>query len=115
MLLPEKRILEKYPRVKFFNETVLIQCFNKIKPWLDIETLCGYLMQYGVIKDSEDIELVTSPYYKPQDRMNSLIKLMERSGRRGFIAFYIGLNESAEECRGHADAVAVINQHGMYS
>ena len=107
-----EEILEKYPKGKYINKLIIFNCFATIKPWLDMELLSDYLSKYGIIKNSEDMELVTSPYYKPHDRMTSLLKLMERSGRSGFLAFYVGLNESAEESRGHADAVAEINRHG---
>ena len=72
-------------------------------------------MKYGVIKNSEDMELITSPYYTPQDRMTSLMKVLERSGEKGFLAFYAGLNETAESSMGHADAVKEINCHSKHN
>ncbi len=66
-------------------------------------------MKHGVVRNSEDMELVTSPHYEAQDRMAFMVSMLERSGRYGFLAFYAALNESAEEARGHRDALAEIN------
>jgi len=92
----------------------VFKCYIKIKQWLDLNLMSGYLMKYGVVRNSEDMELITSPYYTPQDRMTSLMKVLERAGKKGFLAFYAGLNETAENSRGHADAVKEIDCYGKY-
>jgi len=66
-------------------------------------------MKYGVLRNSEDMELLTSPHYKCQDRMAFMIAALERSGRYGFLAFYSALNESTEEASGHRHALMEIN------
>ncbi len=105
-------ILKKYPRAASFDKVVLFQCFRRIKPYLNLEDLCEYLMEYNVITNTEDRELLTSSYRLVPEKMTSLIKLLERAGAYGFAACYASLKESSEQDRGHAEVVYIIDQHG---
>ncbi len=48
----------------------------QIKHLLDENLLYEYLMEYGIVRSGEDMELITSSYYKPEDRISSLFDIV---------------------------------------
>ena len=94
------------------DHDIFFHCFTKIRPWLDLSTLAIYLTKYGVVTRSDDMLALTSPYLTPQDKMNSLMQLVERAGSDGFMFLYMCLRESSTECRGHEDAVRELDHCG---
>lgn len=110
-----EEFFDEHPKAKNIDQNIFFKSFPIIKPWLDLDILSDYLMKYGMIKNTEDMELITSPYFKLQDKMTSLLKMVERTGRKGYIFFYMCLQESSAKSRGHEDAVAVLDRYGMYA
>lgn len=104
--------LEEHPDTKFIDQDVFRACFSRIKDWLDMSVLVGYMMKYGLLKTAGDMEELTSSYYKPQDRLNSLMKMAEAGGNDGFMLLYMCLRESASEAGGHKDAVKELDHYG---
>ena len=94
------------------DHDIFFHCFTKIRPWLDLSALAIYLTKYGVVTRSDDMLALTSPYLMPQDKMNSLMQLVERAGSDGFMFLYMCLRESSTECRGHEDAVRELDHCG---
>ena len=91
---------------------VFYTCYSKIQPWLDLSLLAKYLTKYGIVKNAEDMYALTSSYVYPQDRNNSLMKLVEEAGPDGFMFLYMCLRESSVEHIGHQDAVAELDHYG---
>lgn len=108
-----KDFLDENPDVYFVDRLVFFSCFTKIRPWLDLDLLATHLTKYGVVKNGDDMKALTSSYLMPQDKMNSLIKLVEEAGSDGFMLLYMCLRESSESI-GHQDAVQELDYHGMY-
>lgn len=82
----------------------------QIKHLLDENLLYEYLMEYGIVRSGEDMELITSSYYKPEDRISSLFDIVEREGSKGAAAFITALEKS-----GHQEALVIIKQHGEWN
>ena len=93
------------------NKIVFFQCFRKIRPYLHLDSLCSLLWQNGVIKKIDDYDMIKSHSHLPKDKLILLIEILERSGQRGFNAFYHSLKEYALECRGHEDVIDIIKEH----
>lgn len=91
---------------------VFYACFVTIRPWLDLPTLSLYLTKYGVVKNADDMRALTSSYFQPQDKMNSLIKVVEEAGSDGFMFLYMCLKETSETNIGHKDAVQELDHYG---
>ena len=108
-----KDFLDENTELHFVDQDVFFTCFAKIRPWLDLDSIAIYLMKYGVVKNGADMEDLTSSFLKPQDRINSLIRIVEKSGSDGFMFLYMCLRETSEENRGHEDAVTELDHHGM--
>ena len=105
-----REFLEKNPQLKYVDKEVFYSCFHEIKPWIDLSILIGYLMKYDLVQSSDDMYILTSSFFPPQDKFNSLVKTVEAAGQGGFMLLYICLKESASETRGHeAAAVALEN------
>jgi len=104
--------LEEHPGETYVNRDTFLSCLHMIRPWMDISVLARYLMKYGVVKNSEDMEVLTSSYLKPQDRFNSLIRMVEQVGKDGFMLLYMCLKESSVETKGHGDAAAELQRYG---
>ena len=64
---------------------------------------------------ADDMELLTSPYFEPQQRRNSLLRLVNEAGSDGFMLLYMSLRESSEANPGHKDAVNELDCCGEYS
>ena len=107
-----KDFLNENPGVHFVDSRVFFSCFTKIRSWLDLDLLAAYLTKYHVVKNGDDLKALTSSYLNPQDKMNSLIKLLEEAGSDGFMFLYICLRESSHESLGHKAAVQELD-HGM--
>lgn len=107
-----KDFLEENKGVHFVDHEVFFHCFVKIRPWLDLSTLANYLTKYGVVTRGDDMLALTSPHLTPQDKMTSLIQLVEKAGSDGFMFLYMCLRDSSEECRGHNDAVRELDHYG---
>lgn len=108
---PVKVFLKEHPDIEYVDQRVFFACYSKIKPWLNHSVLVGYLMKYGLVQSSDDMELLTSSFYKPQDRETSLIRMAENVVD-GFMLLYMCLFESGEEHMGHVDAVSELNHCG---
>ena len=107
-----KDFLNENPGVHFVDSRVFSSCFPKIKPWLNLELLAPHLYEYGVAKNAGDMDALTSSYFKRQDKMNSLIKLLEEAGSDGFMFLYMSLKASSDESLGHQNTVREMD-HGM--
>ena len=107
-----KDFLEEHPDIKFVDREIFYACLHRIKPWLDVSVLGGYMMKYDLLKTSGNLEELTSSYFKPQDRLNSLVKIVEAGGSNGFMLFYMCLRESISEAGGHEDAVKELDHYG---
>ena len=94
------------------DRDVFFHCFTKIRPWLDLSTLAIYLTKYGVVTRSDDMLALTSPNLTQQEKVNSLIQLVEKAGSNGCMFLYMCLRESLTECRGHEDAVRELDHYG---
>jgi hypothetical protein len=105
--------LNKNSDIHFVDHAVFTLCFPMIRPWIDLSALSDYLYQYGVVKDGDDMQLLTSSYFKPQDKMNSLIQLVEEAGSDGYMLLYMSLRESSVDNPGHKDAVEELDRCGM--
>jgi hypothetical protein len=102
------------PEVPHIDHQVFKSCYPKIKPWFDLSLLASYLFKYGVVKNSSDMYVLTSSHLPPQDRNNSLVKLVEEAGPDGFMLLYMSLRDSSTESIGHQDAVQELDHHGMF-
>jgi hypothetical protein len=111
---PVKEFLDEHPDIKFIDREIFFACFHQIKPWLNISTLVGYMMKYGLVKTSSDMEELTSSYFKPQDKINSLMRMVEANGTNGCMLLYMCLKESSTEAKGHEDAIKELNHCGKY-
>ena len=107
-----REFLQEHPDLNFIDKDTFFSCFHKIRSWLDLSVLVGYLMKYDLVKSSTDMETLTSAYLRPQDRLNSLVKMVEVAGEGGFMLLYMCLRESSEEVRGHESAVAELEHCG---
>ena len=107
--------MKDHPDINYVNKEVFYHCYYKIKPWLDFHILCPYLMKYQIVNDSNDIECITGRWIQPQDRMNSLIRMIERGGTNGFMVLYICIYETSKETNGHADAIKELDKIGISS
>ncbi len=94
------------------DKRIFYSCYHKIKPWIDISVLVGYLMKYNIVQSVDDMEELTSSYFKRQDRLNSLLRMVEKGGNDGYMLLYICLRESCVEAVGHNDVVAELNCGG---
>ena len=90
-------------------------CYCEIKPLLNLDSLSGYLLKYGIASGYADMEALTSPYFKLQDRLNSFVRLVEEAGDRGFKLLYVCLVESADDAVGHVDVLRKLNNAGTYT
>lgn len=97
------------------DHKVFFSCFARIRYWLDLPTLAIYLTKYGVVKNGDDMEALTSSFLMPQDKINSLVRVVEEAGTDGFMFLYMCLRESSSESKGHEDAVKELDHHGMQS
>ena len=104
--------MKDHPDINYVNKEVFYHCYYKIKPWLDFHVLCPYLMKYQIVNDSNDIECITGRWIQPQERMNSLIRMIERGGTNGFMVLYICIYETSKETNGHADAIKELDKIG---
>lgn len=104
--------LQEHPDITFISKEVFFACCLEIKPLLNLNILVGYLMKHGVVRNAEDMESLTSSFFKSQDKFNSLVKMVEAVGNNGFMLLYICLMESAAEVAGHQDAIRKLDNTG---
>ena len=64
------------------------------------------------MRNAEDVECLTSPYFLPDMRMTSLLKLVESGGAHGYMLLYMSLFESASEVMGHSYAILQLTTIG---
>ncbi len=107
-----KDYLDQNPDVHFVDKDTFYTCYHKIRPRLDTSILVGYLMKYNMVRDSDRIVELTSPYLKPQDKITSLLKTAEEAGPNGFMLLYMCLKESGFESPGHEAAVIELQKEG---
>lgn len=93
---------------KTINKAMLL----KVKNLLDMNVLCDYLMEYGVVRSGEDMKLISSPHYSLEDKIASLVKTVEKEGSRGWAKFWIALEKSANIRGGHKEAMELLKHHG---
>ncbi len=97
----------------YVDQEVFDQCYGRIKHWLDVNTLVGYMMKHGLISSPAEMEKITSPYFLPEQRQNSLLSLANSRGEYGFFLLYMCIKESVDENpHGHGDAVRVLEAEG---
>lgn len=96
------------------DHEVFFACFATIQPWLDLHTLTFYLTKYGVVKNSAEMAVLTSSLLMPQNKMKSLIEVVEEAGSDGFMFLYMCLKESSKDNKGHEDAVQELDRCGMW-
>ena len=71
------------------------------------------MMKYGLIKRQADSEMLTSPYYQPDQRRQALLRIAERGGDNGFFLLYMCIRESqADNPFGHGDAIVELERCG---
>ena len=72
-------------------------------------------MKYNLVQNSEDMEELTNSYSKGEDRLNSMLKMVERRGNDdGYMLLYICLRESCVEVRGHNDVITELDCSGKW-
>jgi len=100
--------------VKNLNGIILKQSFDEIQSeWLDLVSICEYLMEFGIINSSRDLKQITGSFSNPGERIPTLIRVAERMGKDGIIALYAALYVTREDHERHQDAIAIFDRNGI--
>jgi hypothetical protein len=101
----------------YVGEQTINQCWGKIRPWVNISTLMGYLMKNGLVNNPDDMDAISSPYLTAAVRQTNLMQLLSANGGgSGHFLFYMSLCESLESNPlGHGDAVDELKRRGELS
>lgn len=101
----------------YVGEQTINQCWGKIRPWVNVSTLMGYLMKNGLVNGPDDMDAISSPYLTAAVRQTNLMQLLSANGGgNGHFLFYMSLCESLESNPlGHGDAVDELKRRGELS
>ena len=100
----------------YVGEQTLIQCWGKIRLWINVSSLMGYLMRNGLVNGPDDMDAISSPYLTAAVKQTNLMQLLSANGGgNGHFLFYMSLCESLESNPlGHGDAVDELKRRGEF-
>ena len=82
---------------------------------LETAVLYCYLMRYrGLIKNNADRKVLTSSSLGREERYTKLMEIIRVKEEEAYMYLYMCLFESRSKFKGHADAVRVFDNYGMY-
>ena len=101
----------------YVGELTINQCWGKIRGWINMSSLMGYLMRNGLVNNADDMDAISSPYLTATVRQTNLMQLLSANGGgNGHFLFYMSLCESLESNPlGHGDAVDELKRRGEFN
>ena len=101
----------------YVGELTVNQCWGKIRGWINMSSLMGYLMRNGLVNNADDMDAISSPYLTATVRQTNLMQLLSANGGgNGHFLFYMSLCESLESNPlGHGDAVDEFKRRGEFN
>ena len=110
-----KDLMKINPNCSYVNKEVFHHCYYNMRPYLDNNILCPIMMGLGLVRNTDDVEKLTSRYLPLHDRRTALIQLAEKGGEYGYMLLYICICATSEESPWHAEAARILTDVGRYA
>ena len=97
--------------VCYVDEAIFMECYDEIRPKLDVSSLVGHLMKYDLVKSTDALSTLSTTTNQVE-KVTLLVEIVKGAGHDGFMLLYMCLWESADKCIGHAEAVEELDRCG---
>ena len=94
------------------NKECFEQCLPTVRPWIDINSLTGHLVQHGIVNDQDDHHQLHNYVDPPGVKVVKLLGLAEKAGPYGYYLLYMCIRDTQDDQMGHGDAARELHRYG---
>ena len=103
--------MDEHPEINFVDKDIFFSCKKSIMPMLNMSVLIGYMIKYDMMQN-DDLITLANPHLTSLEKENSLIKMIEEIGPKGFMLLHMCLLESSPEDPLHKEAATILGRKG---